>query len=206
MSRYKNASALVILCILLLTGCQPAPQSAGFPGRSDDWGPAVNGLRVSIKPVVNTGPTAVSCAFDMCFQNVGPHDTILALGTTLGNGQLYYPHAVRIALFDEQGNARKLQFSFDPDSMRADTMAAFTVPLYAGSIYTIRINLSDYYCPESGEYFLELPEGTYRAFAQFEGKTTPATTTDPNAPPTTTFWSGKAQSNVIKFQVNRTEI
>ena len=203
MSFYRTPSALVILSVLLFAGCQPPPQSACVPNVSDDWGEPVNGLRVSITPVTNANPAALACAFDMCFQNVGAVDTVLALGTTLEMGRVYYPHAIRLALFDEQGNARRLQFSFNAASMRPDTADTFAVPLPAGSIYTVRINLADYYCPDSGEYFLELPEGTYRAFAQFEGKTAQIETSDPNAAPPINFWTGRVQSNVIKFLVRR---
>jgi len=202
MSFYKLL-IVPLVCCLFAGGCEPPTLSTYSPRHSEEWGRAVNGLRISIKPVADPGPAAVSCAFDMAFQNVGPEDTVLALGTTVANGQLYYPHAVRVALFDEQGNARRLQFAFDPGNMRPGTMSTFAVPLSTGSIYTIRINLSDYYCPDSGEYFLELPEGIYRAFAQFEGRPAATATADPKAPSQTTLWTGRAQSNVIKFQLNR---
>ncbi len=202
MSSYRSFIVPLIIC-LLAAGCQPSAPSRCLPGRSEEWGPAVNGLRISVRPLAAQGPASVDCAFEMAFQNMSSDDTVLDLGTTLGNGRLYYPHAVHIAVFDEQGKARRMQFAFDPANMSPGTMGAFAVPLSAGAIYTIRINLSDYHCPESGEYFLELPQGTYRAFAQFEGRPTPTATADPNAP-RATFWSGRAQSNVMKFQVTRT--
>jgi hypothetical protein len=187
----------------LLCGCEPTAQR--HDSISPQWGTEANGLRIAVVPSASLEPSAVSCAFDLYFQNVGADDTILYLGTMLEKGRVYYPHAVGLSLFDLEGNARRLEFPFKAPEALNDRVEVFSVPLPSGSMYSVRVNIADYYCPDTGEYFIDLPEGEYRVFANFEGQTVQDTgAAEPNAPSTSVnFWQGKVQSNVTRFLVSR---
>jgi hypothetical protein len=191
-----------VLC-LMVWGCGHARQPSAGHSLSAQWGMAVNGLRMSIEPVAGLEPNAVSCAFNLYFQNVGTEDTVLDLGTSLEKGRVHYPHAVRLAIFDMNGNARRLNYSFRTDGAWKDNMEVFAVPLPAGSVYAVRVHLSDYYCGATGEYYIDLPDGEYRVFADYEVREPSSGGSDANDAASANFWAGRAQSNVARFRVTR---
>jgi len=75
------------------------------------------------------------------------------------------------------------------------------VPLRAGSAYTLKLRLKDYWCPETKEFEVKLERKTYRVRAELIGKGAQHVNSDTQAVKANRFWIGKVRSDVAQFQV-----
>lgn len=138
------------------------------------------------------------------FENVGNIDTFLNLGMMLGNGKTLLPEAVQLVLTDVNGQVRELHFFDRKHPGVGGRIDDYAVPIRAGSAYTLRLSLQDYYCPKSSEFVLDLlkPE-KYSVRVKFAGNGPQYLNVDTAGLKLMPFWTGKLESNVAKFRVGK---
>lgn len=73
----------------------------------------------------------------------------------------------------------------------------YLVALRAGSMYTVKLSLNQFYSPDTKEFELKVPAGKYLITANFEGHGAQAVNLDTQGIKLMNFWLGKAQSNVL---------
>ena len=137
------------------------------------------------------------------FENVGDIDTFLNLGMMLGNGKTLLPEAVQLVLTDVNGQVRELHFFDRKHPGVAGRVDDYAVPIRAGSAYTLRLSLQDYYCPKSREFVLNLKPERYSVRVKFAGKRPQYLNVDTAGLKLMPFWTGKLESNVAKFRVGK---
>ena len=157
---------------------------AAYPA---EWGPPVNGLRLSL---ALEGEEAV-----VAFRNTAANQALLLpLGQMLG-GSLSLD-LVRLHLVSPDGTRRRLQYVGGPGVMTGQILPYF-VPLMPGSVYTVRTPLrhwrlgsglkrveEDLARGAALQAGIEAPESLLWKFAQYY--------------PVKKFWSGEAFSNVVR--------
>jgi len=136
--------------------------------------------------------------FRVTLENVGDKDAMLNLGMMLANGRILLPNAIRLILIDLDGKSRELHFSDRNIAGRADD---YVVPLRAGSAYTLRLSLSNFWCPKAKEFRLDLKPGEYRVRSELTGKGARWIKGDMEGIKLMNFWKGTLQSNVTEFRV-----
>ena len=137
------------------------------------------------------------------FENVGDIDTFLNLGMMLGNGKTLLPEAVRLVLTDVNGQVRELHFFDRKHAGVGGRLDDYAVPIRAGSAYTLRLSLQDYYCPKSREFVLNLKPERYSVRVKFAGNGPQYLNVDTAGLKLMPFWTGKLESNVAKFRVGK---
>jgi hypothetical protein len=156
-----------------------------------DWGLTKQGLRMSISA---TGrDKAGNPEFHVAFENVGEQDVSLNLGMMLANGKVQLPDGIRLNLTDAKGKTRELHFADKRYPGNAGRVDDFVVPLRVGSIYTLKLPLSQFWSPSTKETTLELKAGKYHLSAQFEG----GGAKHDSSKFIMNFWEGKLQSNTL---------
>jgi hypothetical protein len=73
----------------------------------------------------------------------------------------------------------------------------YVVPLRAGSMYTLKLKLDQFWCPETQEFEIPLMPGENRLTAQFEGRGAKLINPDMIAIRLMEFWLGKVESNTL---------
>jgi RNA polymerase sigma factor (sigma-70 family) len=166
------------------------PQDAS----KEQWGSTTQGLQMSISV---TGKDRVgNPEFQVAFRNVGEQDVALNLGTMLANGKVQLPDNIRLTLTDDNGKVRELHFSDKRHSRVAGRVDDYVVPLRAGSAYTLKLPLSQFWSPNTTEITLELKPGKYQVSAQFEG----GGAKHESGRFIMSYWEGKLQSNTLNFE------
>jgi len=193
-----SKSICTTLLLLVLAGCSPVAQP--LIGETPElWGTSADGLQMSIIAVPVALRSEQRQEFYAAFRNTGPQDFFLNLGMTLANGRNHYPTAIQLIITDTDGHSRELRHNLPAVGGRVDDYA---VGLQVGSIHIVKVNLDQFWCPETNEFELDLPKGTYQIAALFKGtgalhKNTGQLWTAWN------FWEGVARSNVLQFEISK---
>jgi hypothetical protein len=188
----------VALCAWVLPGALwiVAPSSGqATPGQ--ERAEAADGLQMSIavaKRDKNELPV-----FEVAFQNTGERDITLNLGMMLANGKVQLPDRIRLKLKDAAG-IRELHFSDKRYPGVAGRVDDYVVPLRAGSTYTLRLTLDQFWSPSTKEFVLELKPGQYQVSAQFEGSGAKTNNIGSEGIRLMNFWKGKLQSGAVSFE------
>ena len=103
------------------------------------------------------------------------------------------PDHIRLKLTDAKGKTRELHFSDKRYPGIAGRVDDYVVPLRVGSVYTLKLPLSQFWSPATNEFTLELTPGTYQISAQFEG----SGAKHDSGKFVMNFWEGKLQSNTL---------
>ena len=82
-------------------------------------------------------------------------------------------------------------------------MDDFPVALRAGSVYTLRLSLNQYWSPATKEFELKLTDGRHRIAARFEGHGAETTNLDMTGVALLNFWKGAVQSDGVDFEVSQ---
>ena len=154
-------------------------------------GAAVDGLQMSIS--IADSPKADNPKLELIIRNAGEKDLVLNLGMMLANGKVQLPNKISFNLTDESGKTRKFDFFDRKYAVIAGRVDDYIVPLRAGSLYGIRINLDNLYSLGTNESGLKLPSGKYQVTAQFEGDGAMISHLSVNS------WKGNLQSNALTF-------
>jgi hypothetical protein len=171
-----------------------------LPAGSVAWGPSVDGLRIGVSAPARTDPKA-SAAFDVSLQNTGTEDFILNLGSMLANGKVMFPSAVRLVLEDRSGSRRELDY-FARQTI-AGRLDDFIVALRAGSTYTLRVSLDQYWTPATKEFDVKPAAGRYRVWARFEGQGATTRNLDMQGVGLFNFWRGNVQSGATEVEIRQ---
>src|SRR5207237_4830563 len=113
----------------------------------DEKGPVVEGLQLSLVPLAHKD--ALSPQFRLTFSNVGEHDLSLNLGSMLANGKVQRPDQIRLLILAADGSTRELHFTDGRAGGRVDD---YIVPLRAGSEYSLRLGMADFWAPAAKEF------------------------------------------------------
>jgi len=208
---FPRTIILMLLAVATLTVgmAADAPQSGQNasppfdPGSDSNRNPVsaqekVTGLKMSIR--ASAPESTDSLQLHVTFENVSDKDTVINLGMMLGNGKVHLPDAVRLILTDPSGQSRELHFS---DTRIAGRVDCYAVPLRAGSAYTLKLSLKNYWCPKSKEVTLALKPERYRVHAEFTGNSAKHLNRDTEGLKFMPFWTGKLKSNVAQFQIGK---
>jgi hypothetical protein len=162
------------------------------------WGQSVNGLRLGIS--VHAADQAHGGArLVIAFENTGDADFVLNLGMMLANGKVMLPHAIHLVVMDSGGNTRDLHFFDRRYPAVAGRLDPFTVPLRAGSTYTVATTMNQYLVAATSNFNVRLA-GTDRIAARFEGTVAPDSNGDMVGVGLLNFWKGTVQSEFVQFQ------
>jgi hypothetical protein len=189
---------LLVAATLTVGIAADAPQSeqVGSPLNAQEEGVA---LKMSIR--ASAPESTDSLRLHVTFENVNDKDVVLNLGMMLGNGKVHLPDAIRLELTDSGGHARELHFSDKRYPGIAGRVDDYVVPLRAGSAYTLKVSLKDFWCPKSKEFTLELEPGRYSVRAAFTGKTAQYLNGDTEGLKFMPYWTGELKSEVAQFHI-----
>ncbi len=176
---------------------KPADAKSPPEASKEQWGLTTQGLQMSISA---TGKDKVgNPEFQVAFRNVGEQDVTLNLGMMLANGKplnggkSLFPTNIRLNLTDDEEKTRELHFF---DTRVAGRVDDYFVPLRVGSVYTLKLPLSQFWSPSTKEFTLELRPGKYQVSAQFEG----GGAKHDSGRFLMNFWEGKLKSNTLKLE------
>jgi hypothetical protein len=187
----------LVAVTLALGGIAAAPPQAGQLDAQEKGA----GLKMSIRA---TAPESTeSLQLHVTFENVSDKDTVLNLGMMLANGKVQLPDAVRLILTEPGGQSRELHFSDKRYPGIAGRVDDYAVPLRAGSAYTLKLSLKEYWCPKSNEFRLDLKSGRYGVRAEFTGNRAQHVNSDTEGLGLMHFWTGKLESDVAQFQIGK---
>ena len=185
----------LLCCVLVvLSGCNSTNRSGDGPPAETPWGRTSAGLRMAVWTTPSDTERAAAPQVHVGVENVGESDVILNLGFMLGNGDKMYPLAVGLVLTDTHGKVQQLEYPTPGVGGRVDD---FLVALRAGSMYSLRLALNEYWVPK--EPRLTFGRGTYRIEARFTGGAARQINLDTEGIATLNFWKGTLQSNVATF-------
>jgi len=136
--------------------------------------------------------------FRVDLENTGDKDLVLNLGMMLGNGRTLIPDAISLILVDSKGESRELLFS---DPFIAGRLDDYIVPLRAGSKYSLRLSLDDYWCAKTNEFKITLQAGEYRIYAVLTAKGAQNVNSDMEGMQVMNFWTGTISSAPITVKV-----
>jgi hypothetical protein len=208
-NKIKNGAMVLLLVVFTVIGggfAFRAPAGEDQPKQPEDrtettareaskeqWGLTTQGLQMSISATVKERGNP---EFQVAIRNVGEQDVTLNLGMMLANGKplkggkSLFPTNIRLNLTDPKGKRRELHFSEPGIAGRVDD---YVVPLRVGSVYTLKLPLSQFWSPNTKEFTLELKPGKHQVLAQFEG----SGAKHGSSKFIMNFWKGKLQSNTL---------
>lgn len=159
---------------------------------------ASKGLQVHLSALQ---PTAQgSYTFRVSFENVGENDFVLNLGSMLGNGKVQRPDAVHLILTDANGAAHELRFAGSGPGGVAGRIDDYIVPLRAGSSYSIKLDLADFWSPETKEHQVKLTPGKQTLQVKLTGNGARHLNGDTEGLQHLNFWKGQLLSNVVAVE------
>jgi len=176
--------------LLIVSSLAAVSQSASSP---QSWGPTVGGLRIGLSIERGDMP-AGGKEFLVAFENTSQSDFVLNLGSMLANGIIFFPTEIHLLVTDTEGTTRELTF-FVP--RLEGRLVPFTVPLRAGSTYTVRTSLRDYFVPTLDNQNVKLPAGQNRIVARFQGRRTDSGNGTIRDVDLLNFWQGVVESNPV---------
>ncbi|MBA7485176.1 hypothetical protein ES707_20711 [subsurface metagenome] len=193
----KSHKTVILLLSLAAVGTALvlAAGEAQTPGRPDQQANDAE-LRMSIIATTreNANETSVFC---VTLENAGDKDVVLNLGMMLANGKVHLPAAIRLILTDTNGQSRELHFFDRRYAAVAGRIDDYVVPLRAGSTYTVKLSLDDYWCPETKQFQLKPKPGEYHIRAELTAKGASCVNSDMEGVKLMNFWKGKLQSDFI---------
>lgn len=179
--------------LLQVTGLGLMILPMGVPAAErNEKGPVVEGLQLSLVALAHKD--ALNPQFRLTFSNVGEHDLTLNLGSMLANGKVQRPDQIRLLILGADGSTRELHWIDGRAGGRVDD---YIVPLRAGSEYSLRLGMADFWAPAAKEFKIELGAGNHEVVAYFEGTKASHVNADMAAARLLTFWTGKLKSNVV---------
>jgi hypothetical protein len=186
------------IAIALLTGLLPV---AGSLSAGPQLGPANQGLRMNVRVESEEVGEGKVPKFRVELQNAEENDLVLNLGIMLANGRKQYPTEIVLILTDAQGKARR--FDLRGPAGIAGRMDPLIVPLPAGSVFSISVDLEKYWPAASNEFDYKLKPGTYFLEARFSGKglTQQEANLDVKGLALMPYWTGSISSNKLGFEV-----
>jgi hypothetical protein len=135
--------------------------------------------------------------FEVAFRNTGEQDVSLNLGIMLANGNVQLPDKIHLQIVDGSRKSRELHFSDKRYAAVGGRMDAYVVPLRAGSSYTLKLRLDQFWSSDTQEFKLKLKPGRYEISSQFQGDGATTSNPDMAGVELMNFWKGKLQSNVV---------
>jgi hypothetical protein len=162
------------------------------------WGASVAGLEISLFAVDSS--KGRDPELQLALRNVGDQDITLNLGSMMANGKVQLPDNITLNFSDAQGRVRKFKFGDKKHSMVAGRLDDYVVPLRAGSTYTLRLSLDQFWCQETSEFKVRLLPGKNQLSAEFEGGGAKLVNLDMPGIKLMNFWSGKVQSNTLSIE------
>jgi hypothetical protein len=189
-SRSRLVFAL-LLTVILIFSIALLPM-AGLMPASDDQ--PSHGLQLSIvrdtaEPFAGRPPR-----FRVELRNTGKDDLTLNLGIMLANGRCQYARAISLMVTDSEGKSRV--FDLREPATVGGRIDAFILPLASGAMYSMPIDLGNYWPASSKEFEYKL-RGSYSIKAQFKGERAPRDMDILLA----SYWIGSVTSNTLNFQV-----
>jgi len=158
-----KARIVLVLSLFVLTRALTAGES--LTTERPKGQPSEAELRMSISVAIPKEAKGAT-RFRVTIENTGAQDVILNLGTMLANGKVHLPEAIHLILTDSTGQTRELHFADRRFPGLGGRVDDYSVPLRVGSVYTVALNLNDYWCPETKEFDLKLAPGEYRVRAE----------------------------------------
>jgi hypothetical protein len=159
------------------------------------WGAPVNGLQLSISDAHSNNLQVPE--FQVAFLNAGEQDVTLNLGFMLANGKVQLPQNISLNVTDAAGQTRKLKFLDRRYPGVFGRLDDYVVPLRAGSTYTLKLRMDQFWSPDTKEFELNFSPGKYQITAQFEGGGAKISNPDVIGIKLMNFWLGKVQSNMM---------
>lgn len=129
------------------------------------------------------------------FQNVSERDISVKLGIMLGNGRSQHPTNLMLNLTDSEGMKRELQFKAPFIAGRVDD---YVVPLRAGSTYSLKLKLNQFWSSKSNEFGVKLASGKNLITVHFDG--TDISETDSLKLVHMGIWKGTIESNALTIE------
>ena len=196
-----NYRIVVIIACLLALGSEVVITAGEQPVAAPlDQQVAEPRLGISIAPTKsqNTNETPV---FHVAVENVGDKDAMVNLGMMLANGKVLLPDAIRLILIDSDGKSRELHFSDRRYSRIAGRVDDYLVPLRAGSKYTLRLSLDDFWSPKTKDFQLKLKPGEYSIHAELTSKAVHYLNLGTQGMKLMRVWTGKLESDAVAFRI-----
>jgi hypothetical protein len=181
----------IIYCLLSLTPSSTCAQTVEAP----HWGQPTEGVQMSLSANDPIGSDLI-----VALRNVGDHDVTLNLGYMMANGKVQLPDHISLNLTDAQGKTRTFKFADKKHSFVAGRLDDYVVPLRAGSMYTLKLKLDQFWCPETKEFEIRLLPGRNQLTAQFQGSGANLVNLDMPAIKLMNFWLGKVESNTLVIE------
>ena len=185
----------VLMALVLFAVCAQVIPNLSFataPADQVPWGGASDGIEMSL---VSTDPSGHG--LQVSFQNVGDRDVTLNLGYMMANAKVQLPSYIRLKFTDASERERLFEFADLKHSTVAGRLDDYIVPLRAGSIYTLKLRLDQFWCQETKEFEIPLVPGENHLTAQFEGRGAKFLNLDTTGMKHMNFWLGKVESNSI---------
>jgi hypothetical protein len=187
---------VLITCLPLL-----GASSATLKPNPQTWGDVVNGLQMTIQLDQSEGVQSKAPKFRVAFRNAGERDLILNLGVMLANGKRQYPNAVVLTLTDAQGKSRRLDLR-EPAAV-AGRVDPLVLPVPVGAVFSIPVDLDNYWAAATEEFDYKLKPGNYSLRAQFIGKgvSQQEANLDVKGIALMPYWMGTVTSDRLEFEV-----
>jgi len=180
-----------MISICLLLNALPSGLSSSPAAEDYKWGMPVNGLQMSLSAIGSLKGNDQE--FQLALRNAGDNDIIVNLGSMLANGKVQLPDNIILSSTDAEGKTRKCRFGDKRHLFVAGRVDDYLIPLRAGSIYTLRLNMDQFWCPS-------LPQGRNQLTAEFEGGGAKIVNLDMAGIKLMNFWIGKVQSNTLAIE------
>lgn len=187
----KRHLAMITFLIGAIAAISLAADSEPQPAQDDA------GLRIALSSIPGEQPGV----FRLELENVGDKDVMVNLGMMLANGKVMMPDAIYLILVDAKGESRDLFFSDRRYPGVAGRVDDYVVPLRAGSTYSLRLSLNDYWCPETKEYQISLEVGEYRIQAVLDANEAQHINGDTQGMRLMNYWTGTLRSAPIELNV-----
>jgi len=184
----KILLSFAVLVVIAVSGTGASRSSQETP----DCGRAVDGVQMCL--------TASGSNLHVTFSNVGNRDVTLNLGIMLANGRVQLPTKIAMKFTDAQGQTRI--FKFVTPAFVAGRVDDWVLPLRAGSTYSLKLALDQFWCQETKEFSIPLLSGSNHLTAQFEGTGAQAVNLDMPGIKLMNFWLGKVESNTLTLRNN----
>lgn len=179
---------------LLISSASTRSQSIG----SVQWGVPVDGLQMSISAADSQNLDVPE--FQVALRNAGKQDVTLNLGCMLANGKVQLPQNISLNVTDAPGKTRKLKFFDRRYPAIAGRVDDYVVPLRAGSSYTLKLSLDQFWSPDTKEFELKFFPGKHQISAQFDGSGAKTGNLDVPGIKLMNFWLGNVQSNIMMVE------
>jgi hypothetical protein len=184
-----NRTPLIVAIVISVVIAVSATDASRSSQETVDCGRAVDGIQMCL---ASSGSN-----LRLIFANVGDRDITLNLGVMMANGKVQLPNRVAIQFTDAQGKPRLFRFGDKRYPGVAGRLDDYVVPLRAGSTYSLRLTLDQFWCQETKEFSIPLLPGDNYLTAQFDGTGANAVNLDMPGIKLMNFWIGKVESNVL---------